>query len=76
MRARLGDNGDGTYKVQYTPSVSGKYSIAISLFGVSLPGSPWGLEVPHHAATTLSPRDPALPPDGTPHSADAPRPRR
>ena len=45
VRARLTDNNDGTYVVKYCPSVSGKYTIAISLFGVSLPGSPWNLEV-------------------------------
>lgn len=45
MRARVADNGDGSYKVTYKPSVSGKYSVAISLFGTSLPGSPFPLTV-------------------------------
>ena len=45
VRAHLTDNDDGTYVVKYCPSVSGKYTITVSLFGVSLPGSPWPLEV-------------------------------
>ena len=32
-------------QVQFKPSVSGAYSIAISLFGVCLPGSPFALTV-------------------------------
>ena len=45
VRARVADNDDGTYTVTFKPSVSGKYSIAVSLFGESLPGSPFALEV-------------------------------
>ena len=45
VRARVADEGDGTYVCTYKPSVSGKYSIAISLFGISLPGSPFALDV-------------------------------
>ena len=39
------DMRDGTYVVEWKPSVSGSYQIAVSLFGNSLPGSPYGLEV-------------------------------
>ena len=45
VKARVTDVGDGTYITTYKPSVSGKYSIAISLGGVSLPGSPFPLNV-------------------------------
>ena len=45
VRARVADQKDGTYLCTYKPSVSGKYSIAVSIFGVSLPGSPFALEV-------------------------------
>ena len=45
VRARVRDNEDGSYRVTYTPSVSGKYSIAIGLFGTPLPGSPFALTV-------------------------------
>ena len=41
VRARVTDNEDGTYSVSWTPSVSGKYYLAISLHGSSLPQSPW-----------------------------------
>ena len=45
VRARVTDMRDGTYVVEWKPSVSGSYQIAVSLFGNSLPGSPYGLEV-------------------------------
>jgi len=45
VRASVTDNEDGTYTVHCKPSVSGKYSIAISLFGLALAGSPFDLEV-------------------------------
>lgn len=41
VRARVVDQQDGTYEVTWKPLVSGPYSIAVSLFGVSLPGSPY-----------------------------------
>lgn len=50
VRARISDNSDGTYKVEWKPPQSGQYSIAVSYFGVALPGSPWTLQ-----ATTPSP---------------------
>ncbi len=40
IRARITDNSDGTYLVQWKPSTSGTYKIAVSLFGVHVPGSP------------------------------------
>ena len=50
VRARVFDNRDGTYTVQWKPPQSGQYSIAVSFFGQPLPGSPWTLQ-----ATTPSP---------------------
>ena len=35
VRATVVDNADGTYRVTYRPSCSGKYSISVSLFGIS-----------------------------------------
>ena len=45
VRAKVTDMRDGTYLVEWKPSVSGSYTIAVSLFGNSLPGSPYRLEV-------------------------------
>lgn len=45
VRARVFDNNDGTYRVDWTPHVSGDYHIAVSLFGVSLHGSPFHISV-------------------------------
>ena len=45
VRARITDNEDGTYKIAWTPPLSGDYTIALSLFGVSLPGSPFTVTV-------------------------------
>lgn len=36
---------DGTYEVTYKPSTSGNYRISVTLNGVSLPNSPFQLEV-------------------------------
>ena len=41
LRARVTDSGNGTYAVAFKPSLGGKYLIAISLYGESLPGSPF-----------------------------------
>ena len=41
VRARVVDNGDGTYLAVWKPSTSGVYSITISLFGITLPGVPF-----------------------------------
>ena len=41
VRARVVDNGDGSYAVSWTPPQSGFYSIAVSCFGLSIPGSPF-----------------------------------
>ena len=49
-RARIYDHGDGLYTVEWKPAVSGHYTIAVSLFGVAVPGSPFALE-----ATTPEP---------------------
>jgi len=43
VRARIIDNQDGTYKVDWRPPQSGTYSIAVSYFGNTLPGSPFTL---------------------------------
>lgn len=43
VRARIFDNLDGTYKVEWKPPQSGTYSIAVSYFGIALPGSPFTL---------------------------------
>jgi len=40
VRARITDNQDGTYLVQWKPSTSGMYTVAVSLFGTHLPLSP------------------------------------
>ena len=45
VRAKVTDMRDGTYVVEWKPSVSGSYHVAVSLFGNSLPGSPYRLEV-------------------------------
>ena len=43
--AKVIDQANGEYWVEYKPSTSGSYSISVSLNGVSLPGSPFRLEV-------------------------------
>ena len=43
--AKVNDNNDGSYTVEYKPSTSGSYSIAITLAGRSMPGSPFALTV-------------------------------
>lgn len=48
-RARVTDNGDGTYLVIWKPHVSGVYSISISHFGIALPNTPFTC----HATPTL-----------------------
>ena len=45
VKAKVADNADGTYTAEYRPSVSGKFSIAVSLGGTPLPGSPFALSV-------------------------------
>ena len=45
VRAKVTDNEDGTYLVEYKPSCSGHYSIAVSLWGHAVPGSPFALTV-------------------------------
>ena len=39
-RARLSDNGDGTYLAVWRPHCSGAYSVTVTLNGHTLPGSP------------------------------------
>lgn len=43
VRARVHDNADGTYRVEWKPAQSGNYAIAVSYFGVALQGSPFKL---------------------------------
>ena len=45
VKPRLIDQSDGTYKVEWKPSVSGRYYIAISLLGTALPDSPLAVNV-------------------------------
>jgi hypothetical protein len=45
VRARVRDKRDGSYLVEYLPSVSGFYSVTISLFGETLEASPFALMV-------------------------------
>lgn len=39
------DNGDGTYRVSYTPTISGSYTIHIALHRTPIRGSPFALTV-------------------------------
>ena len=52
--AKVIDNNDGSYRVEYKPSTSGSYSIAITLAGRSMPGSPFALTVLAVAAGTAN----------------------
>ena len=45
MRARITDQGDGTYAVRWSPNVSGKFKVAVSLFGNPIRGSPFHVDV-------------------------------
>ena len=45
VRARITDNKDGTYNVAWKPVVSGHYTVAVSLFGYSIAGSPFSVTV-------------------------------
>ena len=45
FRARITDNNDGSYVCNYKPTISGRCSIAVSLFGEPLPGSPFSIVV-------------------------------
>ena len=45
IKARVIDQEDGTYLVDYKPSVSGPYSISVTFNGAVLPGSPFSLNV-------------------------------
>ena len=45
LRARVFDNSDGTYTCRFCPSTSGKYSVTITLNGISLPESPFTVAV-------------------------------
>ena len=44
-RLNMTKNADGSYRVTWSPPLSGEYTIALSLFGVSLPGSPFTVTV-------------------------------
>ena len=45
VRARCEDLGNGTYTISYLPSVSGSYTVAVSLYGTPITGSPFPLTV-------------------------------
>ena len=45
VRPRVTDNEDGTYTVEYKTSVSGSYTVAVTLHGVPLPHSPYSVQV-------------------------------
>ena len=47
VRAKVTDNGDGTYGVVWKTHTSGAYKVTISLMGTALPSSPWELFVFH-----------------------------
>lgn len=53
VRARLTSVGNGEYEVRYLPTVSGVYSLAISLLGEAMVGSPFRCNV-----TTVTPYAP------------------
>ena len=44
-RAKITDNNDGSYTIVHKPPSAGKYTIAISLLGEPLPGSPFACVV-------------------------------
>jgi len=46
------DNGDGTYSASYTPTAAGTDSVAITLDGTAISGSPYSVAV--HASATDS----------------------
>lgn len=62
VRAKVTDMRDGTYECEWTPTNSGDYTIAVSLFGVSLPGSPFPVNVtlPYPYAPNCEARGEAL----------------
>ena len=62
VRARVKDNGDGSYTVRYKPHISGQYTIAISLYGARVPGSPFacGVTTPTPCAAQCVVRGKAL----------------
>lgn len=41
VHAKVVDNVDGTYRCEYKPAISGNYTIAVSLHGVPIDGSPF-----------------------------------
>lgn len=45
VRARVTDREDGSYMAEWTPTTSGIYHVSTSLFGVSLRGSPFTVQV-------------------------------
>lgn len=45
VRARVKDQEDGTYSVEYKAASSGPYTVHVLLHGAPLPGSPWRLDV-------------------------------
>lgn len=49
VRARVSDNGDGTYSAQWRPTTSGVYHISVSLFGQQVRGSPYACTVHDNA---------------------------
>ena len=62
--ARIKDNGDGSYSVQYTPPSPGVYQIHVKFYDSHIPGSPFRLEVvPSADATKCKAHGPALHPN-------------
>ena len=45
VRAKIADLGDGSYCTTFKPPTPGKYTIALSLLGEPLPGSPFACTV-------------------------------
>ncbi|XP_061204465.1 filamin-C isoform X1 [Neopsephotus bourkii] len=63
------DNGDGTHKVNYTPSTDGPYTVTVKYADQEVPRSPFKLQaVPGHDASKVRASGPGLSPTGVPAS--------
>ena len=45
IRAKVSDNGDGTYTVEWTPKETGKHKLTIKYGSQEVPGSPFYIDV-------------------------------
>ncbi|NXG73044.1 FLNC protein, partial [Baryphthengus martii] len=63
------DNGDGTHKVNYTPSTDGPYTVAVKFADQEVPRSPFKIKVlPAHDASKVRASGPGLSASGIPAS--------